>query len=81
VEVTRSEIFIRITAERDRQDAKYGPSSLANCEPGAKLAIVVEEIGEVARAMVDAKGNVSENLRDELTQVAACCVAWLESLP
>jgi hypothetical protein len=34
--------------------------------------------GEVARAVLDRS---SENLRDELVQVAAVAVAWLESFP
>jgi NTP pyrophosphatase (non-canonical NTP hydrolase) len=43
-----------------------------------KAAVLAEECGEVARAVleVDMRG-----LRDELVQVAAVAVAWLEGMP
>ncbi len=44
----------------------------------AFLAVLVEEVGEVARAINDAEGVA--RLRDELIQVAAVCVARLELL-
>ena len=44
----------------------------------AFLAVLVEEVGEVARAINDAEGVA--RLRDELVQVAAVCVARLELL-
>jgi NTP pyrophosphatase (non-canonical NTP hydrolase) len=40
-----------------------------------KLPILVEEVGEVARALCD-----GTNLREELIQVAAVALAWLEGL-
>lgn len=40
-----------------------------------KLAILAEEFGEVARAVCEGD---KENLRTELVQVAAVCLAWLE---
>jgi hypothetical protein len=43
--------------------------------PGERLAVLVEEVGEVARALNDGVG-----LRDELVQVAAVAVAWIEGL-
>lgn len=45
--------------------------------PAAKLVVLVEEVGEVARAICDGD---DANLREELVQVAAVCVAWLEAL-
>lgn len=42
-----------------------------------KLAILAEEFGEVARAVCEGD---RVNLREELTQVAAVCLAWLEAL-
>lgn len=42
-----------------------------------KLTVLAEEFGEVARAICDGD---DANLRDELTQVAAVCLAFLESL-
>lgn len=37
------------------------------------LSVVVEEVGEVARAINDSD---LENLKEELVQVAACCRKW-----
>lgn len=39
-----------------------------------RLPILVEEIGEVARAMLDREGD--EQLYEELIQCAAVCAAW-----
>lgn len=44
----------------------------------AFLAVLVEEVGEVARAINDEEG--AERLVQELVQVAAVCVARLELL-
>lgn len=43
-----------------------------------KLAVLTEEVGEVARAICDDEGEV--RLRAELIQVAAVAVAWAETL-
>lgn len=49
-----------------------------------KLPVLVEEVGEVAKEVYDVdRGTVpfaSKRLREELIQVAAVAVAWLESL-
>lgn len=77
--------YDEIRAERARQRAKWGAvhawgsgdcSSPDVAEP-VKLAVLTEEVGEVARAMLD--GRPAE-LRRELVQVAAVAVAWLEGL-
>jgi NTP pyrophosphatase (non-canonical NTP hydrolase) len=47
----------------------------AEMTDGERLAVLVEEVGEVARAMNDGKG-----LREELIQVAAVAVAWVEAI-
>lgn len=77
-EFLRSNAFARINAERDRQERLWAPRSCASPDVAAelKVAVLVEEVGEVARAVLDN----SENLAEELTQVAAVAVAWLESL-
>lgn len=51
-----------------------------------RLAVLVEEIGEVARAVLEEQKLAHENqvkggLREELIQVAAVCMAWIESRP
>lgn len=51
-------------------------------DPGAKFRVLFEECGEVAHAIdqVQHHGLAATNIATELTQVAAVCVAWLESL-
>lgn len=76
---TRERILRLVVAERARQDAKWGwpNAGLAGCDPHKKLSILVEEVGEVAEALLDRQSD--DELRDELVQVAAVAVAWLEA--
>lgn len=80
----RQDIFRLIDEERDRQDVihpiikrKYDDKNvelIANLiDQTDFLAVAVEEIGEVARAM---QGEGS--LQEELVQLASVCVRWLE---
>ena len=72
-----------IRAERFRQEAlvEQGKfeytcaSSFLDSE--SKFLILGEAVGEVARAVPEQD---LANLKEELIQVAAVCVAWLESL-
>lgn len=51
---------------------------------GDKLAVLVEEIGEVARVLNEKNGAKDKHnrvLRDELIQVAAVALNWASSLP
>lgn len=70
--------------ERDRQKALLEDGlihvDMASIEiaQGDKLAILVEEVGEVAKALNE--GVTIKELRAELVQVAAVAVAWVESL-
>ena len=83
--MTRGEIWAAILAERARQAEKWagdhawghGDCSSAGVVPSVKVAVLGEEYGEVARAVLD---HDPETLRAELVQVAAVAVAWLESL-
>ncbi len=76
-------IYDHITIERCRQetlkDEGKFPWPLADAapSPAEKLAVLAEEFGEVAKAVCEGG---RENLREELVPVAACCVAWLESM-
>lgn len=73
-------IWSAIQHERVHQEKKHGyDKSCANphVHPDRKLTILAEEFGEVAMALNDTDFN---NLRDELVQVAAVAVAWLESM-
>jgi NTP pyrophosphatase (non-canonical NTP hydrolase) len=80
-------IYSAIDAERKRQAEKWsgkhqwgeGDCSSLRVAPMVKMAVLTEEVGEVARAMLDTEETV-EALRAELVQVAAVAVAWLESL-
>jgi len=62
-----------IMSERARQNRKWG---VQNHPDLYWLAIIMEEIGETAQAIIDRKGN--DEIDTELTQVAAVAVAWLE---
>lgn len=83
--MTRDEIIAAIGAERMRQEQLWngphdwgsGDCSSALVEPSTKAAILAEECGEVARAVLD---KADTSLRTELIQVAAVAVAWLEGM-
>jgi NTP pyrophosphatase (non-canonical NTP hydrolase) len=70
--MTTTEVLEEVARERSRQDERWGEQ---NHEPLRWLAILVEEVGEVGKAILDRQG-----LRDELVQVAAVAVAAIESL-
>src|SRR5258708_56706 len=72
-----------VVAERRRQDEKFGllpPSILPGKDEWRKLAVLGEEVGEVARAMLetDLGNDTQEHVEEELIQVAAVAVAWVE---
>lgn len=77
MEELRVEVYAAIDAERDRQNAKW------NETPGVwpisierRLAVLAEEFGEVARAILERDLVHTE---EELVQVAAVAVKWLET--
>ncbi len=84
-------ILQAIILERRRQDKEHGPSTLRK---DVSLAIwnaaLVEEVGEVARALLNLRGPKPEfdyqyedrvsDLRDELIHVAAVAWAMVEAL-
>lgn len=66
-----------ILEERRRQaDKWHEPPGVWPCAPGIKLAVLAEEFGEVANALLERDG---ANLKVELIQVAAVCLKWLEA--
>jgi NTP pyrophosphatase (non-canonical NTP hydrolase) len=83
--MTRAAIYAAIDAERDRQADRWkmphywgeGDCSSRTIAPVVKVAVLSEECGEVARAVLELD---PAHLRTELVQVAAVAVAWLESL-
>lgn len=76
----QARVSYAVTQERWRQDNKWGwpNEGLAGRVPYKKLAILMEEVGEVATALLEREP--LENLKAELTQVAAVAIAWLESI-
>lgn len=70
-----------IKAERWRQECKVQTGKIPwdcadpSVDDDRKLAVLGEEFGEVARALIEGDG-----LRAELIQVAAVALAWAESL-
>lgn len=83
--MNRDSIYQLIDDERGRQEAQWrdwhawgkGDCSSALVEPIVKAAVLSEECGEVARAVLERD---AEQLSRELVQVAAVAVAWLEGL-
>ncbi len=85
-------VIATILRERARQDQLVAdgrhPFSCADSNiPGSmKLPVLAEEFGEVAKALYELDNELvldptaTHNLRTELTQCAAVCVAWLQSL-
>lgn len=76
-------VYELVRAERERQETHRRDgrlryvASMPDCPPDLALAALMEEVGEVARAYHD---GMEDDLRDELVQVAAVAVAWLEGL-
>jgi len=66
----QKEIVMKIIYERLRQDSLHPWDDHTN-----RLAVITEELGEVAAAI---QGDGI--LVDELVQLAAACVRWLEDI-
>ena len=72
----RQDVLAEVGRERSRQEWLRTAGAIGPVDTdGERLAVLVEEVGEVARAMNDGKG-----LREELIQVAAVAVAWVEAI-
>lgn len=73
----------RVRAESERAVAKHGleRSALSPALGDAeKLAILVEEVGEVARAMTYDEAQGLEHLRAELVQVSSVAACWAQAI-
>jgi NTP pyrophosphatase (non-canonical NTP hydrolase) len=75
----RAAVNRQIEAERDFQDAKWGEQ---NHDDYRWLAILMEEVGELAQAMLHDEfgGSHAGTAQSELVQVAAVAVQWLECI-
>lgn len=71
-------LVTEVVDEVRRAHAKHGAESMVSPghDPGKRLAILVEEVGEVASALTYDKGD-PDNLREELIQVAAMALSWV----
>ena len=67
--------LVDILAERMKQDLKWGKDR--NLTPFFWLAILVEEVGEVAKAALEVRDN---DIRKEAVHVAAVALAFIENL-
>ncbi len=76
-EVAREILRARDAAHRKHGHTEGGSMERMNFNRPAWLAILVEEVGEVARALTyDGKGD----LRAELIDIAAVATAWIDSI-
>lgn len=71
--------FAEVRQEREIQNLTWcrRPGSWPITE-GEKLAVLVEEVGEVAKALNELESK--ERLRAELVQIAAVACSWGETL-
>jgi NTP pyrophosphatase (non-canonical NTP hydrolase) len=76
------DVLLDVIAERKRQDWKWGEQ---NHDPETWLAVLIEEVGEVGKAILEMSFPSGEAVdlldlyRLELIQVAAVAVAAIES--
>ncbi len=68
----QQKIIDAILAERQRQDVLWG---ITDHDPERWLLFLVEELGEVSRAIQD---GTFEDYCTELTQLAALCISAME---
>jgi NTP pyrophosphatase (non-canonical NTP hydrolase) len=74
----RREILRDVSRERDGQDAKWGGvPGVDRRDDHTYAAVLGEEFGEACRAWIERD---TAALREELVQVAAVAVAWIEEL-
>lgn len=72
------EVLLAVENERNRQIAKWGDQ---RHRAGDWLLILMEEIGEVSKAMLERKDTTIRNekhITEELIQCAAVLTAWIE---
>lgn len=75
-------MLVEVRRERTRQHDKWGEQ---NHDDGWWTAILAEEVGEAAQAALQAHfpddgSKTLDDLREELIQVAAVAVAWIEAI-
>lgn len=83
--MTVQPIWAEVQGERERAHALHGETSMEQLgrDDPHRLAILVEEVGEVAREFCEARHRGAfdlANLRKELIQVSAMAGAWADTL-
>lgn len=79
-------LYDEITVERERAHEKHGDTSMESFDTDDmnRLAILMEEVGEVAREFNEARHGDRPldvgRLRKELIQTAAMAVAWADAI-
>lgn len=70
--------FPDVVDEMYRQDKKWGVQDHSD---EVWLAILTEEVGEAATGILHARfGGMDSNTRDEVVQVAAVAIQWLDCM-
>jgi NTP pyrophosphatase (non-canonical NTP hydrolase) len=70
-----TEILEEVAAERARQDAIWGDGNLLYRDAMSALTVLMEEVGEMAKAVLEDR---PDELRAEAIQAAAVAVAIAE---
>lgn len=82
-------VWDEVAAERARAHAKHGAKSMESAawDDMKRLRILIEEVGEVARAFNEwdlglaSRAETRADVRAELIQVAAMAGAWADAVP
>lgn len=76
----RGKIVERILLEVEEQERTWGPNGERAAQPSSLwLTVLAEEVGEAARAVCERWNGNADNLDEELVQVAAVAISWLEA--
>lgn len=69
----------KVAGERQKQDEKWGEQ---NHQDQWWLAILTEEVGEVSQAILHDQfgGHAAGHVEEELIQVAAVAISWLQAI-
>jgi NTP pyrophosphatase (non-canonical NTP hydrolase) len=77
----RGAIYFDVSMERERQDTQWGDQS--GNDPCVWATVLSEECGEASQAALHVQFEhrlTIADLRNELVQVAAVAVAWIEAI-
>jgi NTP pyrophosphatase (non-canonical NTP hydrolase) len=68
-----AETIEKIRKERERQVAKWGSGQFRSVPDERVLAVLVEEVGELAKAILE-----MSSIEEEIIHVAAVAAGWLD---